>query len=330
MTGDGLVRPLNAPSTAPLAYGTQPGVNQAVVIANKVIVFGASGGVFVYDPTPGLGNLIASATDASTDPYGNATLPGVTGYSKSGGVFYAASMGPSLGGASAFTIWTSSSAAGPYTNQGGIAADSSGNMTVGAAGNLTLNTVAGVLRATRDASSFAGYVPLVQVDGTTSSVGNTATAGDITAAWTVPASDGVAGTSYVIRALATLTIGQTTAETLTIGADIDAGTLIPLATLGAAFNGSTLSATYDIPLTLTLDVDAVSANTPQIWLDGPLGNTSANRLSVNSANMSGNSNTATWTKTSAHTLAIYAQWGGAGGSVQVIKTIKSKFYREGP
>jgi hypothetical protein len=127
-----------------------------------------------------------------------------------------------------------------------------------------------------------------------------------------------------------MTMGQTTAETLTIGADIDAGTLVPLATLGAVFNGSTLSATYDIPLTLTLDVDAVGTDTPQIWLDGPIGNTSANRLSVNSANMSGNSNAAAWAKANAHTLAIYAQWGGAGGSVQVIKTIKSKFYREGP
>lgn len=178
-------------------------------------------------------------------------------------------------------------------------------------------------------AGVAGTFPLSQADIGTHAVGNTGTAGNITKAWPVPAGDGSPGTVYTVKALASLSIGQTTAETLTIGASIG-GTLIPLATLGAAFNGSTLSAQYDIPLELVVMVDAGGANIPQIYLNGPLGITSANRLATSSANMSGHNNGSSWVKANPNTLAIYAIWGGAGGSQQNIQTIASRLYREGP
>ncbi len=176
---------------------------------------------------------------------------------------------------------------------------------------------------------LAGQLPAIQSDNSPHSVGNTASAGNITKTWSIPGSDAVAGTSYVLRTFASFTIGQTTAETLTIGISLN-GVNTALATLGAAFNGGTLSATYDLPLELTVQVDAAGVDTPQIALSGPLGNTSANRLATNSANMAGHSNVLTFTKANTNTVALYAQWGGTGGSVQTISTIWSKLYREGP
>jgi hypothetical protein len=60
-------RPQPSPGIGP-SQGTQ-------VRARTVIVFGAGGGVFVYSGTPGPGNLIASLTNAATDPFGNPTKP---------------------------------------------------------------------------------------------------------------------------------------------------------------------------------------------------------------------------------------------------------------
>lgn len=83
MAGDGLVPPLNAPPAGQIATGVQPGVSQAVVIANTVIIFGPTGsptGLFVYEPgtTPGAGNPpIAWITASTADPYGNPVQPGI-------------------------------------------------------------------------------------------------------------------------------------------------------------------------------------------------------------------------------------------------------------
>jgi len=48
-----------------------------------VIVYSTTGtptGLFVYSPTPGPGNLIASITNSATDPYGNATASVIAAY----------------------------------------------------------------------------------------------------------------------------------------------------------------------------------------------------------------------------------------------------------
>jgi hypothetical protein len=80
--GDGLVRPLNAPSGQQALPGIQPGVSGAVVTAQYVIIFsqpGAqSGGMFVYSGSPGPGNPpVFSVSNATEDPYGNAIAPGI-------------------------------------------------------------------------------------------------------------------------------------------------------------------------------------------------------------------------------------------------------------
>ena len=300
-------------------------------VQNQVIVAGANGGVFVYSASPAFGNLVTSDTATSgTDPYGNAYLAGFTTYIDNH---------PAFANWTATSLWNgklsvyeAATAAGPWSLLTSISVGQ--NASLGPATHLDIGSGGGTPIIFRDLVSsphgVQGTIPIVQTDISTNAVGNTGTAGDITTAWTVPASDGAAGVTYTIKALASVETGATNTETLTIGADIDAGTLVPLATLGAAFNGSALSTAYDIPLELVLMVDAVGVSTPQIYLNGPLGDTSANRLATNSANMSGHSNTATWTKTSAHTLAVYAQWGAAGGTGQNIQTIASRLYREGP
>lgn len=398
MSGDGLVRPVNAPGTAPLAYGTQPGTSSPVQRAVIVLVGGSSAsGVFVYDPSIGAGNLIASMTDASADPFADTTVKGVASYVTFGGDRFAVALnqvGP--GGVPGFTVsdlasvpatpagvYAAAAASGTADAQlysgrvagGDVAASvavrsatesgistgqaiiDAGQVQLGLNSTLVINDLAnqesanlsvalsaapiapasGVSlyanstghAAAVSATGLAGSLPQVQVDISTNGPGNTAAATDITKSWSIPANDAAAGTTYTIKCLLTVTTGQTTIETLTIGADI-AGTKTALATLGTAFNGGALSTVYAIPLELVMIVDAVTAGTPEVYLNAPLGDTSANRLSTNSVNLQGFTHAASFAKASGGTFAAYVQWGGAGGSVQLAQTISSRLYREGP
>jgi hypothetical protein len=80
--------PQDAPPPGGLGLGVQPGVNNGIVIANVVIVFGPDAGVFIYatGTTPGPGNPpVLWMTDNTTDPYGNTLIPGIG--SSTGGTF---------------------------------------------------------------------------------------------------------------------------------------------------------------------------------------------------------------------------------------------------
>jgi hypothetical protein len=142
-SGDGLSRPLNAPPAVPPGYGTQPGTSQAVVIANRVIIFGSGGGEFVYSGTPALGNLISSDTGAAgTDPYGNAYLQGTTGYDVVLGVYLAKNISV-LG----LAYYTAASGAGPWTLVARVfwqtQAPNAGLTLATANGNATLSLLSG-------------------------------------------------------------------------------------------------------------------------------------------------------------------------------------------
>ena len=54
-----------------------------------IVAGGGIAGVYVYDPTAGPGNLIASLTDSTVDPFGAVTEKGVSAYVTVGGVRYA-------------------------------------------------------------------------------------------------------------------------------------------------------------------------------------------------------------------------------------------------
>lgn len=73
---------VNAPAGQALSIGVQAGTQQAIVRAREVIIAGASGGLFVYAPSAGAGNLVSSVTaTAGVDPYGNNYLVEVATYS---------------------------------------------------------------------------------------------------------------------------------------------------------------------------------------------------------------------------------------------------------
>jgi hypothetical protein len=90
------------------------------VLANLVIVSGTDEGVFVYNGTPASGNLVASVTGMSgTDSEGNAYLAGVASYTEiSAGFWQATVVWDGL-----FSIYTATSAAGPWSLQNSIGWD---------------------------------------------------------------------------------------------------------------------------------------------------------------------------------------------------------------
>lgn len=95
------------------------------LIARQVIVVGTgtNSGIFVYSPTRGAGNLIATITAGpGTDPFGNAYLGGVTAYSQVA-TFAAAQL---LGGILSF--YTAGSQAGPWVLRALISGDSGNNL----------------------------------------------------------------------------------------------------------------------------------------------------------------------------------------------------------
>jgi hypothetical protein len=78
--------PQNAPPSGQLVPGIQPGLSQGIIVGRFVIVFGATGGVFVYNGTPGPGTLIASmaSPQTTTDLFGNTVEPEIAVYGPSG------------------------------------------------------------------------------------------------------------------------------------------------------------------------------------------------------------------------------------------------------
>lgn len=69
--------PANAPKAGNAAPGVQPGSSEEV-IARYVIIFGDSGGLFIYAGSPGPGNPpVYSVSNADQDPFGNPISPGI-------------------------------------------------------------------------------------------------------------------------------------------------------------------------------------------------------------------------------------------------------------
>lgn len=296
-------------------------------VVPQVLIAGTLPGLLAYNPGIGANELIASVSGTQTTdgPPGNQVLQGVTAYRAGAGKYIATQLDSGL------TLLTATTEAGPYAQVSRIAMSQGGDIDLNAGGSIQLvaGPGSGGSLIAQSAGGVAGYLPVTAFDISTNSAGNDGSVHNVTTAWSIPAGDAHTGTSYTIRGLLTVTTGQTTIETLTLGVNLG-GVQTALATLGTAFNGGALSTTYAVPFELVMVVDAVSAGTPEIYLNAPLGDTSANRLSTNSANLQGFTHTASFSAASGATFALYAQWGGAGGSAQNAQTITSRLYREGP
>lgn len=64
----------------PPSSAVAPSQAAGTLRARLVLIGGTSAGVFVYDPSIGAGNLIASVTDAAADPFGDTTVKGIASY----------------------------------------------------------------------------------------------------------------------------------------------------------------------------------------------------------------------------------------------------------
>ena len=85
LPGDKLVAPLNAPAAGQAVSGVQPGVTGGIILAQYVVVFGATGGVFIYAGSPALGNPpLYWMGNVTADPYGNPVDPGIWAGTSSG------------------------------------------------------------------------------------------------------------------------------------------------------------------------------------------------------------------------------------------------------
>lgn len=118
-----------------------PGSRSGIVKAREVIIVGTgpTSGLFAYSPTLGLGHLVASVTaltSTGADPFGNQVLPGVAEYKTTGGPPFAAA---SLTNGQ-LTLWTASLSHGPWTQQGIIGADTSGDLLLEAEGTGVVKT----------------------------------------------------------------------------------------------------------------------------------------------------------------------------------------------
>lgn len=103
------------------------GVFRGTITSSEVIVDGAGQGVFVYNGTPALGNLVASIVDANgTDAQGNAYLGGTTSYQMvSAGVWVAASLEDGR-----LIFFNATSEAGPWSSDSTISSNAAGLMTL--------------------------------------------------------------------------------------------------------------------------------------------------------------------------------------------------------
>lgn len=128
--------PQNAPGAAQPQVGVQPGVAQAVVIANQVIITGAGGGIFVYSPAPGPGDLIGSwSGTAGTDPYGNSYPAGlnvlegtISGTDISGGTITGSAI-IAEGSSGEILAYSGTTPQEPGTPYGAVSVSSSGDVT---------------------------------------------------------------------------------------------------------------------------------------------------------------------------------------------------------
>src|SRR5215472_4787380 len=96
----------------------------------SLLIVNASGGftgLFVYSPTVGAGNLIASVSASSgTDPYGNALISGVTSYNPAAGPpFEAISLQ-----AGEVEFFSAAALTGPWTLRASISIDTVFNLNV--------------------------------------------------------------------------------------------------------------------------------------------------------------------------------------------------------
>ena len=141
-----------------------------------IYIVGAKGGLFVYSPTAGAGNLVASiAGMAGTDKYGNAYLAGVVSYNLGVGGPVALEM---YSGGLAW--YEASSYAGPWVQEASVEYGSSTGLTVSALSQKLIEVASQVLlSASVNPTAVSSSLLEVQGDETLTGTLHVTTAGVI-------------------------------------------------------------------------------------------------------------------------------------------------------
>jgi hypothetical protein len=163
-----------------------------------------------------------------------------------------------------------------------------------------------------------------QTDLTTNMLGNSTTAADLTAAWTVPAYDASAGTVYTIEVPFT---GTWESEILDVGLSLN-GTFHNIVPIGGAFTvaGDGIAGIIRCRVMCTA---AGSSGTIQADVEVSISDSSLNRLPTTTATGSGHLGSLAFSTTAANTVAVAAAW-AATATGQTISGITSTLTRKGP
>lgn len=341
---DGLVEPLNVPPGASTPVGVQAGVTQSVVLANQVIVFGAAGGLFIYNGTPGLGNPpIFYATSATVDPFGNPVTPtaGLTGT----GQFMA---GFTVINTAGIFVYSAAPAAGDLIAAIASAAGSdafANPYPQGLYGQvLTLNNQSAGPPAFANGSVFYSstngrprYLSQAGVDNVLErgavnvaqfTEGNTTTPNIIGGPINYLANEGTASSEYEIEIDGIITASTVTANTVTFGLGVDGTILGGQATIGASFLTINHTYEYTVRLRLTILGQGVSG-TCLIATDGQVSQQGANAGNTGINTPFGALSEPTskaFDSTSNHTIQPYVSFGGIANG-QTITTYRTRITR---
>jgi hypothetical protein len=317
------------------------------VEAEYVVVSGPGAGVFVYaaNTTPGPGNPpIAWLSQGSTDPFGNAVLPNIG--TESGGLEVVLTNGAVQFWIGGVLVGTVNAVANGISINGTLISfsgkiqyntDTNGNAafqffaTTGTPtfiGNgiaaLYANSDGTLSSATAD--GWQGTIPLVSQDTAQHTNANQTGPLQLSAIYTIPASDLNVGTHYIIEAPFNAMMES---ETLELGLSIDGATgFATNVTISGAIVGAGIGITGKIRAHLKC-ITIGSSGTIDAWMDGEVNQTSALVTFTNSGALAGNlSNGVSLNTQNSHTIRINSQWGGAAAA-QTVSTYGSECYRIG-
>jgi hypothetical protein len=329
---DGLVEPLNVPPGQSTPIGVQAGVSQAVVITNTLIVFGTAGGIFVSNGTPGLGNPpIFWATSASTDPFGNA-LPSTVGLTGSG-TFKA---GNTIINTSGLFIYSGTPALGNLLASfaGAAGTDSFGNVFQQ---GLDLNnaiiltsTATPITPAGGSVGLFCNQLGALQIvdsgmftkdivrgsnSGVGGTIGNVVTSTALTAAFSISPDLG-GGALVEISMPFNAIFGATANETFAFQYSLNGAAAVTVASIGAALGALGVNFAGHVKLCMRIVTTGVSGAV-RIWIEGGILLTAQNITTTSTATIASTVLTGIpYNSTVVNTLALFGQWGGAGGAAQ--------------
>jgi hypothetical protein len=320
-----------------------------------IVAGGGVAGVYVYDPTAGLGTLIASMTDSTVDPFGNATEQGITSYAPSGGAtatlvaqLYQGTLNlgapdtvNGVGGAAPASV-SGGIQPGALTLTSGIAsgADTAASLQLESA-TFSAETVPVINTTNFLQVQTAATPPLAASPAFYSSVNGTEGASSLDGfAGTFPQVQSDTGTNTNanqvsatrISAIYTIPAGVPAgteyelivpwsatmeSQTLQMGLSLDGSSSFSGSdTIGGAIVGAGVGLLGTIRVRLRI-ATAGAGGTADVFVDGVVGQSGANALFTNRGSLVGQDRGLSYDTTISHTMRVNTLWGAAAAGQTV-------------